>query len=296
MSRSIRKIATNLKGKFQFQILHKLVDLLNMAAQIKASRKIKNKKIGGILIDNTVLGHSITHETTWVSTGKKHWGNNEIDTGYAARIPVHSDHDDREAARSVRYLPGIANLAKRSLIALAVSKELQDEQWTQPVGRFAGYGIYDFSLFRDLKFETIEDPDYTMIIAPNLGAPSLKEQRRQRLESKTDPLYKSLITVLGKKNSQDVWHLVTAERNDCYCFLTMDFRLIRNIRAQARNKIVKSLKTKVMSPEEFGKEFSIVPIPPRLYSYHDASYPVMHETNWHNSKRQKHTVSSKKNT
>ncbi len=128
---------------------------------------------------------------------KKYWSNNEIDSGYAARISVHSYNG--EAARSVRYLPGIANLAKRSLISLAISKELQDEQWTQPVGRFAGYGIYDYSLFRDLKLETIADPEYTMAIAPRLGVPSLEEQRKQRLGSKTDPLYKSLITVLGNK-------------------------------------------------------------------------------------------------
>ncbi len=68
----------------------------------------------------------------------------------------------------------------------------------------------------------------------------------------------------------------------------MDFRLIRNIHAQAKNKIVKSLKTKVMTPEEFGRKFSIVPFSPRLYSYHNASYPVVHGTNWEKLKRQKH--------
>ncbi len=44
MSRSIRKISTNLKGKFKYHALPKLVDLLNTTAQIRASKKIKKEK------------------------------------------------------------------------------------------------------------------------------------------------------------------------------------------------------------------------------------------------------------
>jgi len=65
----------------------------------------------------------------------------------------------------------------------------------------------------------------------------------------------------------------------------MDFRLIRNVRAQAKNRVVRGLRTKILTPEEFGREFSIPPIPPRIFSYHDASYPVIHQENWPNSKR-----------
>lgn len=276
-----------MEDKFQYTVFPKLVDYLISTAMIVAATKIKAANIGRILIDNTVLGHAVTHETAWVDTGKIQWGNTEIESGYTARIPVHSDHDESKVAKSVRYLPGIANLAKRGFITLATSKELQDEQWTQPRGRFVGYGTYDFSLFQDLKIETIHDPEYSIIITSHLGVPSMEEQRRERLKSKTDPLYQNLVSVLGPKNSQDAWHIVTAERNNCYCFLTMDFSLIRNIRAQSNNKIVQSLRAKVITPEEFGRDFAITPLPPRLFSFHSASYPVIPETNWEDSKRQK---------
>lgn len=283
----LSKTVRGLKSRFMFQLLPRVVDFVTSIAMTRASRRLKAADVRRLLIDNTVLAHSVTHETAWVDTGKAHWGDIEIDTGYAARIPVHDDRDEREVVRSVRYLPGIANLARRGLIVLLTSHELQDEQWTQPSGRFRGYGLYDFSLFGDLKLETIIDPDYSVVFGSHLGFPSLEEQRKKRLDSKTDSLFRQLVSVLGPNNSQDAWHIATAERNGCYCFLTMDFKLIRNVRAQARNVIIQGLRTKVLTPEEFGREFRIIPIPPRLFSYHNASYPVEHETNWRESKRQK---------
>ena len=286
MVRFFRKMTGRIKGGFQYSVFPWLVDSLTSAAMSKAVKNIKKENIGRILIDNTLLSHGVTHETAWIDTGKVKCGDIEIKTGYAARIPARSEQDNSEAARSVRYLPGIANLAKRGHIILAMSPELQDEQWTQPRGRFAGYGVCDLSIFQGLKIEAIDDPEYSMVISSNLGASDLVEQRRKRLASRSDPLYHNLIKVLGPKNSQDIWHIVTAERNGCYCFLTMDFRLIRNVRAQEKNKVIQSLRTKVITPEEFGMEFSIVPLSPRLFSFHGASFPVVADKNWKNSKRQ----------
>lgn len=280
-------LVRKLKNRFYYQILPKIVELLSTLAVKKASKELRAEEVKSLLIDNTVFAHCVTHETAWISTGKKKWGEHDIDTGYAARISVHNDFDNSDAARSVRYLPGIAKLAKRGLISLVTSQELKDELWTQPSGRFRRYGIYDFSLFGDLNVEVIKDPGYSMVIGPSyLGISSLEEQRRKRLGAKVDPLYRSLVSVLGPKNSQDAWHITTAEHNNCYCFLTMDFKLIRNVRAQAKNTTIQSLKTKVMTPEDFGKRYGIIPINPRLYSYHKADYPVRHDTSWPESKRQ----------
>lgn len=288
MKHSFGNLMKNLKNRFYYKVLPKVVDWLSGISVKRAAKKLKAEKVKRLLVDNTVLHHGVTHETAWISTGPKKWGDIEIDTGYAARIPVHDDNDGSDAGKSVRYLPGIISLVRRGSIALAISEELQDEQWTQPVGRFRGYGIYDFSFFKDLNLEVIKDLDYTITIGPShLGIPSLEEQRKQRLDAKTDPLYRSLVRVLGPRNSQDAWHITTAERNDCYCFLTMDFRLIKNVKAQSKNSVIKALKTKVMTPEEFGKRFNLVPINPRLYSYHLADYPVKHDTNWPGSKRRK---------
>jgi hypothetical protein len=276
-----------LKGRFLYRVLPHLVDFLTNIAVYKSAKNLKNKNVV-LLIDNTVIAHSITHETAWINTGTARWGNSEVDTGCTARIPVHAYDDNSREARSVKYLPGIAHLAKRSIIKLVTSPELKDEQWTQPNGRYRGYGIFDYSLFKKSKVEILKDPEYSMVIAPSyFGVPSMKDQRKKRMEDKNDPLYKSLVAVLGHKNSQDAWHITTAERNGCYCFLTMDFKLIKNVNAQANNPSIKSLKTKIMSPEDFGMVFGIPPISPRLYSYHDADCLVRHDLNWPDSKRKK---------
>ena len=67
----------------------------------------------------------------------------------------------------------------------------------------------------------------------------------------------------------------------------MDFRLLKAMEAQRRNTAISSLKTLVMSPEDFGKRFGLFPVSPRLFSYHDASFPVRPEMNWPDSQRRK---------
>jgi hypothetical protein len=280
----MRRFIGQLKGIILYKWFPYFIDFLTMIATSLAARMLRNKRVKLILVDNTILSHSVTHETAWVDTGVKKWGNNEIKTGYLARIPVHMDSDDRMAIRSIRYLPGLAHLARQSVLTLCTSEELEDERWTQPTGRFRGYGLYDHSMFGDIRFKKFEDPDYSMVIGQ--GYPSLVEQRRKRLERKSDELYRNLVVVLGRRNSQDAWHIATAEHNACYCFLTMDFHLIRTFRAQAKNNVISSLRTKVLTPEEFGKEFGIFPLPPRWFSYHNASYPVIYNTNWPDSERQ----------
>lgn len=277
-----------LKEYLRYRWLPRLVDFKCYLEVRRAAKNIATQGSYKVLIDNATIAHGVTHETARVYSGKQKWGDIEIESYTTARIPVHDDRDDGDAARSVRYLPGIASLARGGHISLYISDELLDEQWTQPVGRFRGNGIFDFNLFSKVKLQRIPDPDYRFVVGPShLGYKSLKEQRKKRLEAKSDSLYQDLLQVLGKNNSQDIWHIVTAERNDCYCFLTMDFRLIRNLKAQRNNPVVASLKTKVLTPEDFGIEFGIPKISPRMYSYHGASFPVRSDLNWPDSRRQR---------
>ncbi|MDP6953095.1 MAG: hypothetical protein QGF53_10115, partial [Alphaproteobacteria bacterium] len=140
-------------------------------------------------------------------------------------------------------------------------------------------------LLDGVKIEDFEDPEYTLIIG--WGTPSAAEQRKHRLANKTDPIFLGLLEVLGHKNSQDAFHIYTAEKNGCFCFLTMDFRLIRAIRSQKGRKAIKALSTRIMSPEEFGLEFDISPVSLRLFSFHGASFPVLSGKNWPGSKRRR---------
>jgi len=196
---SLRKLAWSFKSTLRYRFLPGVVDSLTIIATLESSKKLKAANVERILIDNTVLAHGVTHETASVDTGKARWGDIEIDTRYAARIPVHADRDDTDAARSIRYLPGIASLARRGHLKLATSNELQDKQLTQPAGRFRGYGLYDFSVFSDIKFESIKDRQYSVIIGAYAGLPNVKEQRMKRLDAKGDALFQDLVSVLGAK-------------------------------------------------------------------------------------------------
>ncbi len=273
------------KAKFLFHYLPPLVDWSVNKMNSQARQKILAADARRILIDNTIHAHAVTHETARVHTGTQYFGPHPFESFYTARIPVHDENDTSEETRSVRYLPAIATLARKRTLTLCTSSELEDEKWTNPIGRFKGYGMYDFSLLTDVEFERIIDPTYTMSIG--YGHPSLEVQRRKRLSEKTSDVYRSLVNVLGPKNSQDACHISVAEENDCYCFLTMDFKLLNNLNAQRGHRALNSLRTRIMSPEQFGLEFGLRPISPRLYSYHGASFPVEHEANWPNSKRQK---------
>ncbi len=242
-----------------------------------------------ILVDNSVLFHAVTHETAWLSTGKSKWGPHDIDTGYAARIPVrHKDSDSKEY-RNIKYLPGIAHLARIGGLSLKTSGELYLERFRQPVGRFEGYGIFDHNLFSDIEMAHVDViPD--MVTNPKLmNLPSIEEQQRERLSNSSDPLYRSLAEILGPKNSQDAWHIRTAEVHGMFCFLTMDFSLCRSFDGRREQEPIKSLRTKVMTPSQLGKYLRLFPVDPNLLSYAGASYPVRPDLHWPDEKRQRPT-------
>lgn len=288
MINNIQNVRRRAKQVFYYRVLPRVVDFIALLSTVRAPQALRKVNAKRILVDNTVLYHAVTHETAWVHTGRATVGDQEVDRGYMTRLPVHSDDDESDAARSVRYLPGIATLARSGRIQFVVSNELRDEQWTQPAGRYRGYGFFDHSLFNGIDLEELRDPEYMVVIGPTaLGYRTMEQQRKSRLAAKSDVLYQNLVEVLGPTNSQDAWHITTAERHGCYCFLTMDFSLMRNVGAQSGNKTLKALRTRVMTPEDFGREFSIDPIPPRLFSYHGASFPVNHRVNWPDSKRHK---------
>lgn len=240
-----------------------------------------------ILVDNSVLFHAVTHETAWVSTGKAKWGPGDIDTGYAARIPVrHKDSDSRDH-RNIKYLPGIAHLARIGQLSLKTAGELALERFKQPVGRFHGYGMFDQNLFSDIEMEQVDGmPD--MVMSPKwMNLPSIEEQQHERLSNSSDPLYRGLVKLLGPKNSQDAWHIRTAEVHGMFCFLTMDFTLCSNFDGRRKQEPIKSLRTKVMTPSQLGKYLRIFPVDPNLLSYTGASYPVRPDLHWPDEKRQR---------
>lgn len=240
-----------------------------------------------ILVDNAVLFHAVTHETAWVSTGTTKWGPNDVETGYAARIPVRRKDGTSREYSNVSFLAGIAHLARHGRLSLFTSGELDVERFKQPAGRFSGYGIFDYNLFAGIDMKRADGvPD--MVFGPRwMNLPSLAEQQRERLERSSNPLYLALVKQLGPKNNQDAWHIHTAEKHGMFCFLTMDFKLCKIVEARQHQELIRSLRTKVMTPLQLGKYLRLFPVDPRFLSYTNASYPVRADLHWPDGERRR---------
>jgi hypothetical protein len=245
------------------------------------------KRIGPIslLVDNTVLQHSVTHETAQISTGVKKWGSHDVPTGYAARIAVHPADSTSIEYQNIQYLPGIVHLAREGLVNLKTSAELWDEQFHQPVGRFRGYGYFDYCLFNGLRLESVDGHAEITIGPCYWKLPSGRQQQLERLARRKDALYLDLVRLLGPRNSLDAWHIRTAEAHGLFCFLTMDFRLLRNVSTKHEKEPLKSLHTRIMSPLQFGRHFRMLPVQPHVFAYTNASWPVRPELCWPDGKR-----------
>lgn len=269
-----------------FKFLPPLVDLLTKASTFRAQKIIQERGGASALVDVTVLYHAVVMESGWINTGPSSWGSQEISTGYMARVPVRPDDDNSPEARSIRYLPGIASLFRRSHLSLFSSSELEDEQYRQPSGRYGGYGYYDFTLLHPNQLKSIDGHIFPQLGPSWLKSPPLHEQQRCRIDSyRKDDTFDELVRTLGQKNSQDAWHLYTAEKYGLDYFVTMDFKFLRTIAAQKNSRAISNLKTKAISPEELGSLLKLIPISPRLFAYHNASFPVRADLTFPEGKR-----------
>ena len=66
----------------------------------------------------------------------------------------------------------------------------------------------------------------------------------------------------------------TAETHNMYCFLTVDQKLINNVKTQSKHAPLSSLKTKVLRPADLGRALGLWPLSPRYVSLQGASFPV----------------------
>lgn len=271
----LRNLIRRKMESFRVKYMPALAELFSDVA-IKGALS-KNKKIHeiGILLDNGIHYNAITHETAWVSTGKTLWGPEEIDSGYLARIPVHGKYNKSREYTDVKYICAIAHLARRGHLKLWTSSDLIAERLRQPVGRYHGYGYFDFDVLQDLKIEPVDGYNYIDDYLGDFDSDKPEDVQRNRIrQCRSDKRFDALVKQLGENNSQDAYHIHTAETNSLYCFLTMDYKLLRNVKAQQRGYPFSTYKTKVMSPSEFGKQIGLYPIAPIFYSYTRNSFIV----------------------
>lgn len=279
----LNKIRTKIED-VKYDYMPKLVDFMIGAANFSARRKLTDTPIN-ILIDNSTLGHAVTHETTWVSTGTKKWGAHDVPTGYMARVPVHQFDFKSAAYENIKYLVSIAHLARKNKIRLMTSSELLNEKTYQPPGRFVGYGLYDYHLFQGIEIDSVDSIRVPEIGPMYLNTDSPREQLQAHLDTIKDPLYLSIAEKLGANFNQDAWHICTAEQHDLFCFLTMDFKLRNKIASLKEKEPFRSLVTQVMTPKELGIKLGLMPISPILLSYHNSKSPVRPELNMPENRR-----------
>src|SRR6202035_5318615 len=214
-----------------------------------------------VLVDNSVLGHGVTHETGWISTGTGRWGNIEVPTGYMAQIPVHAPQNDGRLYKEVRYLASIAHLARTGHLKLCSSAELGAERFRQPVGRFIGYGWADYSVFKDMEMESVD--------GVHLDLADAKATQLKRVAACTGPLYRSLLKVLGEKSSLDAYHIFTAEKHGLFCFLHIDFPLADKVSKSLAKPPFTGLHTRILLPSELARLLGILPVATNLLTLAD---------------------------
>ena len=248
----------------------------------KARRRLTASDSIKVLIDNSVLGHASTHETVGI-VQKTDWppGGEPGEVTVAYRTA--REYDD-EMYENIRYLPGIAHLARAGLLDLRTSFELLSERQHQPIGRFSGEKTwFSYCLFDGITFESVDGydaPDFDLdyfrknptvnkVICSSdidpLGMyPNNKKNQLARVSRSTDFLYVELAKLLSGKNNLDAWHIRTAEVHGLFCFLTVDFKLQRVVEQNKRKEPIASLRTKVMTPSEFGRYLGVSPINPYI--------------------------------
>ena len=280
--RFIQRLIDNLPYRYKAKFANWFLQLSTHRARSKLARSGPIT----VLIDNSVLGHGSTHETIEVMQ-KINWPPGgepgEVPKIYRAPIDITKEYGEL-VYESIRYLPGIAHLARLGFLILRTSNELLSEQNHQPIGRFRGKkSLFHYWLFEGINIESVDGYDvpdfdleyfsnnptvnkviYSTDIDPLGMYPENRQRQRNRVFGSDDPLYKGLAQLLPTESNLDAWHIRTAEVHGLFCFLTMDFKLQR-IFEQNRNKApISSLRTKVMTPEQFGKYMAISPINPYI--------------------------------
>jgi hypothetical protein len=172
--------------------------MVRQHATAKAVKKVRDANPIRVLVDSSILAHAVTHESAWVSTGTTNWGPHQIDTGYSARVPVYAADSGKESFRQVQYLPGIAQVARLGFLELFTSAELGAEQDRQPAGRFHGYYLDDMNQFAGIAFKSVDGRQFDLKHA--------KAKQLRRVSECADPLFRSLVGILGEQNSLDAYH------------------------------------------------------------------------------------------
>lgn len=261
--------------------LHKAAELLVRHSGFKARKPLRALGTPMMLVDTSVFGHAVTHETAWITTGTKLWGGvHPVDTGYAARIPVHSRESDSRVYREVCYLLGIASLHQQGHLRLRTSAEIRAEIHRQPAGRFTGYGWQDLCILHWGDCPTIDGHHFDF-----MG--DAKATQISRVARCKDPVFLELAALFPQKMSLDAYHIYTASKHKVPYYLHIDFPLAERAKQIAKKPEFKRLGVEVLLPSQFGERFGLIKVPPVVISHRDRKFFVRTDLHWEDNRRQK---------
>jgi hypothetical protein len=142
------------------------------------------------------------------------------------------------------------------------------------------------SLFDGVRIESIDGWNFDGLVGDwNSSSVALAKRQRDRLSQSGDPLFNDLVEILGNENSQDAWHIRTAEVHDLLAYVTMDYKLLHAVKHGSKQLDRLRLKTWILSPQELGVRLKMSRVPPDLLSHTDASFPVRAESHWPQERR-----------
>ena len=292
--------------RFRFKYVPRYANWVVNCSTLRAQLSLKQSSPIKVLVDNNVFAHGVTHETTWIATGMSEMFPGQ-ELGYAARIPIHAENDESDDYEDIQYLAGIAHLARLGFVRLMTSTELFAEKDLQPIGRYRGYGYFDYNIFENIEIQSVDgyhlpdfrdqeffrnNPTINKVVYFNDIDPfdmhgNSKKDQQARLKKSTCSLYKGLVALLGRKNNLDAWHIRTAESHGMFCFLTMDRKLLVNFRQKKNKTPISSLQTQLLTPAELGCYLRLLRISPTILSYNDASFFVRSDLCSPDSKRRR---------
>lgn len=261
--------------------------MVSLGCVVKCHSPAERAWTDKLLLDSTIHAHAITHEDAWIDTGTKLWGGKHpISTGYAARIAVHPADNKSREYKDICRLTVVTSLARKGFFELYTSAELMAERDRHPTARFRTTGYSDVSLLDGLEIESLDGWNFDALTMRRPTVTDLQEAQRARLQLSDDPLYEAILAVLGSKShSQDAWHIRTAQTHSMYALLTMDYSLVRLVEAQRSKLANAGLSVRVLTPTQLGLELGLGEVPPHLFSYTNASFPVRSDLCWPDERR-----------
>ena len=253
-----------------------------------AQKYLKGRSVG-ILVDNSIFGQASTTHQTYSYKKTVEWPSGTKNERHVVSVePIYVEHENKETADNIRFLPGLIYLFSQGNLGLFTSDVLRCEQSSQPIGRYNdGISIFDYDLFENVQFGQIDGYEalcnisdalewingkihfkkdffekaptfngmiFSTDIDPFGDCPDAKNRLQQYLMKKRtrDSQFDSIVNCLGEKNMQDAWHIYTAEIHKLDYYLTLDFKLLRTLSARRGHKVIQELNVQSVTPKQLA--------------------------------------------